>query len=164
MHRHNKKITLDFKLNRPKFGRLTFVDVFSRRFFYAKGAIKINALRNVHTPGSFAICIRWLGKTLGYTSDTAISDNLLRNFNNCDYLIHECLASSRFFKKYPSLNALHTDAKTLATRLKALPVKKVIPVHMLLTEKNEIARIRKELIPIKNKLLWVKDLQRVELR
>jgi ribonuclease Z len=159
-----KKLVKLFKLTRSQFGGVHFVDVFSKEYFYIGGGVKIKAFHNIHITGSFAIRIHWDTQTLGYTSDTALSTSLLTHLGDCDYLIHECLASSHFFKKNPSLYTLHTDAKTLAAHLKDSPTKIVIPVHFLLTQAREETRIKKELAPIAKKILFVKDFQRVNLK
>lgn len=159
-----KKSIRLFKLDGPKFGRVRFVDVLNKEYFYSSGGIKIKAFRNTHIPGSFAVGFYWDSRMLGYSSDTALCETLLREFNTCDYLIHECLASSHFFKKHPSLYTLHTDAKTLAARLKDTPIKTVIPVHFLLTEKDEERKIIRELAPLGKKLRLVKDFQSVDFK
>ncbi len=158
-----KKLIRLFKLDRPDFPKIDFIDVFGKKFFYSGSGLKIRALRNRHTRDSFGLLCKYGKRSLVYSSDTRICPEIIRAAFSSDYLIHDCTGSSSYFKKYPALAAMHTDARTLCETFKDSRIKKIIPVHFLLLRKGEETRIRKELAPLGQKLFFPSDFDELTL-
>ena len=151
-----KKLLRLFNLSSGDYPRVSFIDVFSQEYFFKNLNLKISAFKNKHCPGSFGINIIYKNKNIIYSSDTALTKNVEKLIDKNTYLIHDCTASSRFFKKYPLLYNLHTEAnqlKNLALRRKP---KLLIPIHFLLLRNDEFENIKKELKDIK-KILFPND-------
>jgi len=163
-----KKLVRIFKLNRKGFPKIKYFDVFKSNRkgitppFYRQKNLKLTAIKNKHAKDSFGIRCAFGKKSLLYTSDTSFYPSMLRKEKNINYLIHDCTASSAYFKKHPSLYTMHTNAKQVAQYLEDKPQIKLIPVHFLLLRKDEEKRIRKELSSLKN-TLFVKDFQTIYL-
>ena len=138
------------RLDRPPFPKVTFRDVFRKAFFYQVPSLKIKALKNKHIPLSFGIKF-FFNKELVYSSDTALSKEIIKESQSCDYVIHDCTASSTYFKKFPQLAAMHTDSHSLCCAFKNAKIKKLIPIHFLLLNAKEEQRIRRELKPLGKK-------------
>jgi len=145
-------------LTSKNYPTLNFYNVFSQEFFYLSKDLKIKAIKNNHIEESFGIEFIFKKKLL-YSSDTAISHNIVEEAKKCNYLIHDCTASSSFFQKHPDISSLHTDAKTLSKVFKNTQIEKIIPIHFLLLEKGEEKKIRKELAEIKDKIIFPSDYQ-----
>lgn len=64
-----------------------------------------------------------------YSGDTPACVDLFQWTGNIDYLIHDCSAPSRFFKKYPQLSSMHTDSLTLGKMAQQAGVHHLIPCH-----------------------------------
>jgi len=154
-----KKTIVLLKLNKRMFPKINYFNVFKKEFFYCKNDLKLKAVKNKHMPGSFGIKFIFKNKSLFYSSDTALSKSILKEGFGCDYLIHDCTASSHFFKKHPSLYKMHTSALTLAKSFSAAKLKKIIPIHFLIMEEQEEKRIKKELKILKDKLVIPRDFQ-----
>ncbi|RLG27649.1 hypothetical protein DRN98_10610 [Methanosarcinales archaeon] len=114
-------------------------------------------MSNSHIKDSFGIKIIQDKKSIVYSSDTSFSQNIIKEAKNCDYLIHDCTASSFYFREHPQLYKMHTSSRQLVEIVQKTKTKKIIPIHFLLLDKNEEKRIRKELKPIKKKLIFPKD-------
>ncbi len=158
-----KKLIKLFQLDEPQYPKIKYINVFKRKFFLRQGGIEIAAIKNRHIPGSFGVKISFSKKKLFYSSDTAFSQKMLKLAGYIDYLIHDCTASSSYFKVHPSLNRMHTSSKVLSDYLKTCPKVKLIPVHFLLQNKNEERRIKEELRPIRDKIIWPEDLKTIVL-
>ncbi len=156
-----KKLVSDMKLKKSHYPRITFDEVTFRRPFLRRHKITLRAIPNNHTEGSFGIQFSSGAKKVLYSCDTALSDSIISAAKRCDYLIHDCTASSRYFKKHPQLFRVHTNARDLAALVRKTRVKKLIPVHFLLLEKNEMRRIRGELIPLGKRVRIPSDFDRL---
>ena len=154
-----KELLKKMGLTKKSFPKVTFLNVFKSKktSFYANTSLKIKAIKNKHIRDSFGVVFSWGKKRILYSSDTAKAPEIIKEAKSCDYLIHDCTASSSFFKKYPRLYRMHTDSKSLARVFKDTPLKKIIPVHFLLLRKGEEERIKKELEVLGEKLLLVSD-------
>ncbi len=150
-----------FRLNKKDFPKLYYFDVFKKNPFFKKNSLTLLAIKNKHIPYSFGIKFIFGKKSLFYSSDTAFSKEILDAAQKINYLIHDCSASSIFFKKHPT--KLHTPAKTLAEYLKDKREITLIPVHFLLLNKKEMERIKRELLPLKERVIFVKDLEGLKL-
>lgn len=157
-----KKLTEIFRLNKPGYPKIKYVNVFKNKYFFFKNNLKIKALGNIHIEKSFGLYFSFGKKKMFYSSDTAFSKNLLQKAGKINYLIHEATASSYFAKKYPEFYKMHTTSRQLAFYLKSKPSVTLIPVHFLLSDKKEIERIKKELAGLK-KVIFVRDYQKLKL-
>ncbi|RKY28950.1 MAG: hypothetical protein DRP61_00405 [Candidatus Omnitrophota bacterium] len=145
-----KKLLGLFNLTSKNYPRTSFIDVFSRKYFFKNLDLKISAFKNKHCPGSFGINIIYKNKNIIYSSDTALTKNVEKLIDKNTYLIHDCTASSRFFKKYPLLYNLHTEAKQLKELAFRTKPKLLIPIHFLLLRKGEFKNIKEDLKEVKN--------------
>lgn len=157
-----RKLMNLFNLNRKQFPKIKYLNVFSKNHFYARRYLKLKAIRNSHCKDSFGVLFRFNKKSVLYTSDTAFYPKMLSSIKNIDCLIHDCTASSSYFRKYPALYKMHTNAKQLAQAASNNPKTKIIPVHFLLVRGSEQERIRKELKRVKN-ISFVKDFDTIRL-
>jgi len=154
-----KKLVLMFKLNKKDYPKINYINVFNKKIFYNKDNLKILAIKNKHIKNSFGLKFIFDRKSIFYTSDTYFSKKLLDSVGNVDYLISDCTASSKFFKKYPS--KMHTDSKTLANYMKDKKNTKLIPIHFLLLNNTELKRIKNELKILNKNLIIPKDFQKI---
>jgi ribonuclease Z len=155
-----KKLIKLFRLDRKHFPRLHYTDVFKKGGFYSRNGLRLKAVRNKHMAGSFGVHFSFGKKRLFYSSDTAFSKKMLAEAAPFDCLIHDCTASSSYFRKHPQLFKMHTNSRQLARYLRRWPDAKLIPVHFLLLEKGEEARIKKELAPLNRRLVLARDFQK----
>jgi ribonuclease Z len=90
-----------------------------------------NIYKVPHSPASLAIRFHLKEKTseLIYSGDSPACTEFFRWAENASYLIHDCSAPSRFFKKYPQLHSMHTDSLTLGKMAQEGGVKHLIPCH-----------------------------------
>ncbi|MCM8774410.1 MAG: ribonuclease Z [Candidatus Omnitrophica bacterium] len=154
-----RKLVVLFKLNGKNFPQLKYVNVFSKEFFYDVEGIKIKAVRNKHVRESFGVSFNFKDKSVLYSSDTAISKNILENSKDCYCLIHDCTASSVFFNKHPQLYRVHTDSFTLARVFLSTNIKKIIPIHFLESSYREMRTINKELKILGDRVFIPTDFQ-----
>lgn len=149
-----KKLHLDEEI----YPEVNFFNVFKKRFFYESKDFKIKAILNSHIKDSFGIKILIKNKkSIVYSSDTSFSQNIIEEAKGSDYLIHDCTASSFYFKKHPQLYKMHTSSQQLVEIAQKTQAKRIIPIHFLLLDKKEEKRIKKELRPIKERLVFPKD-------
>jgi ribonuclease Z len=158
-----KKLVTLFRLNRKDYPKIKYIDVFSKRYFFTNADLRLEAIRNNHIEDSFGIKFVFGQKKLFYSSDTSFSPAMLRKCGNVNCLIHDCTASSTYFKKHPALYKMHTNSKMLASYLKDKQNLKVIPIHFLLLDKNEEKRINKELAGIKKNIILAEDFGAINL-
>ncbi|MFH1771840.1 MAG: ribonuclease Z [Candidatus Omnitrophota bacterium] len=158
----NKLIKI-FDLNRKHYPAVSLINVFGKSSFYQSKSLILSAIRNKHVRSSFGIRFDFGKKTLLYSSDTALSDNIIKQASLADYLIHDCTASSYYFRKHSKLYKIHTCAKDLALSLEHLTHTRLIPIHFLLMNRNEYGRIRKELRPLGKRCIFAKDFDSLNL-
>jgi len=162
-----KKLVSLFRLNRKNYPKIKYIDVFSKKAFFRKNDLALEAIKNNHIKDSFGIKFSFgkdkAKKTLLFSSDTSFWPTMLKKCGDINYLIHDCTASSAYFKKHPALYKMHTNSKELADYLKSEPKIKLIPIHFLLLERGEEKRIEKELSSIKRRLILAKDFQTINL-
>ncbi len=158
-----KRLVVLFRLNRKDYPKIKYVNVLRKKYFFGSKDLRLKAVRNSHIKDSFGIKFTFGRKNLFYSSDTSFSSEMLGQCGNVDYLIHDCTASSTYFKKHPALYKMHTSSKMLAGYLRNRKNLKTIPVHFLLLEKNGEKKIKKELAGVKEKVIWTKDFQTIAL-
>ena len=83
--------------------------------------------------------------SLVYCSDTARSQNLIEHARGCNYLIHDCFAPERFFKKYPALSRMHTSSLSLGEIAKQIKPRILIPIHFTSEIKYSFSTILAEI-------------------
>jgi len=158
-----KKLIKIFGLGSANYPKVTFVDVLSKKTFLTSRNMKISAFRNKHARSSFGINIVCKNKNVVYSSDTALTKNVAGLINGNTCLIHDCTASSKFFKKYPSLYKMHTESSQLKRLALQTRPGLTIPVHFLLLKEQELTNIKNELRGVKN-LLFPKDYSHLTIR
>jgi ribonuclease BN (tRNA processing enzyme) len=153
-----KKLVKIFSLNKEHYPKINYYDVFKKNPFYSKNGLILEAIRNKHIKNSFGVKFIFGKKSLFYSSDTSFYPKMLEKIKDVKYLIHDCTASSGYFKKHPQLYKMHTCAKDLKEYLKTKSNVILIPIHFLLLRKNEEKKIKQELEALKN-LILIKDFQ-----
>jgi ribonuclease Z len=156
-----KKLVKIFSLNKKPYPRINYYNVFKTNPFYSKNRLKLEAIKNKHIKNSFGIKFTFGKKSLFYSSDTSFYPKMLEKIKKVDYLIHDCTATSNYFKKHPQLYKMHTCAKDLKDYLESKDIK-LIPIHFLLLEEEERG-IKKELKDLK-KVIFVRDFQKISLQ
>ncbi|MGD9015369.1 MAG: MBL fold metallo-hydrolase, partial [Candidatus Omnitrophota bacterium] len=103
----------------------------SKRRFFDSDYMLAFAFRVKHSPESLGLRFFFKKRriSLVYCSDTARSKNLIRAARSCDYLIHDCFAPSRFFRKYPQLARMHTSSLSLGRIASQINPRVLIPIH-----------------------------------
>ena len=118
-----------------------------RRPFYDSGDILAWAFKVKHSIE--ALGLRFFFKksriSLVYCSDTARSKDLIEAARGCDYLIHDCFAPERFFKKYPQLTKMHTSSLRLGKIAREANPRVLIPIHFTCEVKYSFSTIIKEI-------------------
>lgn len=152
-----KKLILLFNLKGKKYPGIRYIDVFKRSFFYDSHSLSMRALRNKHSKDSFGVEFLFDKKTLLYSSDTALSNNIITHAKNATYLIHDCTGSRQLFNKQKSLLSMHTDSRSLTGALLRSKLRKIIPVHFLSYPRSQEKAILHELRPFGKRLVMVKD-------
>jgi ribonuclease Z len=87
--------------------------------------------RTEHHPSSlaFQFVLNKERKSIFYSGDTPARLGLVQKANSADVLIHDCSAPSRFFKRYPSLRAVHTDSLRLGELASESGIRFLLPCH-----------------------------------
>ena len=151
-----------FRLNRSKFPKINYINVFKKGPFYSSKSLKLKAIKNNHCKDSFGILFKTNKKNILYSSDTCFYPEMLTKLKNINYLIHDCTASSSYFKRYPALYKMHTNSKQLAQFLSKRSKTKLIPIHFLLLKRGEEKRMRKELSAVRG-VRFVKDFDAIRI-
>tara|TARA_B100000315_G_C14537511_1_gene569202 strand:- start:919 stop:1686 length:768 start_codon:yes stop_codon:yes gene_type:complete len=158
-----KKLINLFNLTRPQFPKIRYRNAFKSSLFFKKPGLTLKAIRNKHIKDSFGVKFVFGSKSLFYSSDTSFSAKTLKEAGNFNYLIHDCTASSSYFKRYPLLYRMHTNAGELSKFLEDKPKIKLIPIHFLLLEKNEEKKIQAEFKAFKKQVIFAKDFEKLSL-
>ena len=85
--------------------------------------VRLRAIRVPHTPESLAIRMEAGGRSLGYTGDTAPSEDLVRFFQGIDLLLAEC---SFVGEKH---DTPHLNAEEVSVLASAAHAKHLVAVH-----------------------------------
>ncbi len=103
-------------------------------------------------------------KELLYSGDTPLNPLLFKEASGVDYLIHDCSAPSRFFKKYPSLHTVHTHSLELGKLSQQAKVKCLIPCHFFGELEFPFSEIEDEIRKnYKERLVIPEDLKKITL-
>lgn len=111
--------------------RINFKAVQPEKDFSLAGSVECSPLETPHSSSSlaFSFYFKVEGKRLLYSGDTPVHPPLFQKGQGVDFLIHECSAPMRFFKKYPSLFKLHTNSLDLGNLAQKAEVKCLVPCH-----------------------------------
>ncbi|MBL7198429.1 MAG: ribonuclease Z [Candidatus Omnitrophica bacterium] len=164
-----KKIRKIFRLeDENKFPKLIYhkIKLTSDSPFYNSNNIKIWPIKVKHSKDSIGLKILFKKDKISciYSGDTTKSQELIASAIGCDYLIHDCTAPSKYFKKYPQLNEEHTSSLTLGKIAKIIIPMVLIPIHFCSEVKYSFDIIRKEIRKnFKGEIIIPKDLQVLKL-
>lgn len=134
-----------FSLKGNRFPKIKLVELKSGDSISPLKGIHILSFKVKHAPESLGIKIETSKKKVVFSSDSAYSRNLAQMAKEADYLIHDCFAPERFFRKYPQLHRMHSSPRTLARVAQQARPKLVIPIHFSGEFKFELEEIKKEL-------------------
>jgi ribonuclease Z len=124
--------------------RIEFVNLDGEDRFEPIPGVRCRSLPVPHQESSRAFFWDFLeeGKSLAYSGDTPIHPPLFKWAAGTDTLIHDCSVPSRFFREYPFLPRMHTNALDLGRMAQEAGVRRLIPCHFfgeLSFEDREIA-------------------------
>ncbi|MFH1578373.1 MAG: ribonuclease Z [Candidatus Omnitrophota bacterium] len=142
-----KQLRRLFKLeNTDKYPKIIYKKV-EAGLFYDSGNISVRAFKVKHSRDSLGLKFFFKKDrvNLVYSSDTAKSRDLIRVSRGCDYLIHDCFAPQRIFKKYPQLISMHTSSLGLGKIAREINPRVLIPIHFTSEVKYSLEAIRKEI-------------------
>jgi ribonuclease Z len=111
--------------------RVNFIPVASGETRPLSPDLSCSFYRVPHSLSSLAVRFHLEEEDLSmiYSGDTPACPDLFQWAKNSDYLIHDCSAPSRFFKKYPQLHSMHTDSLTLGKMAQKAGVHHLVPCH-----------------------------------
>jgi ribonuclease Z len=111
--------------------RVDFIPVGDRGIQRISPSLSCTFFKVPHSPASMAFhfFLEEEGIHFIYSGDTPVYPVLFQEALNADFLVHDCSAPSRFFRKYPSLQSMHTDALSLGKYAQEAGVKNLLPCH-----------------------------------
>jgi len=113
--------------------------------FYKSGSLSIFFFKTKHSQDSIGLKIIFKDKVLVISGDSPFDENIIKEAKNCDFLIHDCFAPQKFFKKYPLLNQKHTSSLNLGKIAYLSKTKNLIPIHFSGELKYDFGKIIKEI-------------------
>ncbi len=146
--------------------RIEFVSLNPGENFKLKESLQCVSYKVPHSSSSLAYRFRFEEekKELLYSGDTPLNPLLFKEASGVDYLIHDCSAPSRFFKKYPSLHAVHTHSLELGKLSQQAKVKCLIPCHFFGELEFPLSEIEDEIRKnYKGRLVIPEDLKKITL-
>jgi ribonuclease Z len=146
--------------------KIEFVSLDPGKNFILKESLQCVSFRVPHSSSSlgFRLRLEKEKKELLYSGDTQLNPLLFEEASGIDYLIHDCSAPSRFFKKYPSLYTMHTNSLELGRLSQQAKVKCLIPCHFFGELEFPLSEIEDEIrINYKGKLIIPEDFKKITL-
>lgn len=146
--------------------RIDFVSLKPDQIFDLIDSVKCTSLKVSHSTSSLAFHFYFDRdkKELVYSGDTPSDPLLFQEAARKDYLIHDCSAPSRFFKKDPSLSKMHTNSLELGYFSQRSGVKCLIPCHFFGELEFSLSEIEKEIrSSYKGELIIPEDFERIAL-
>lgn len=146
--------------------RIEFFPMEEGESFELAGSIELKSFKVPHSPQSLAyhFSFKKEKKELIYSGDTPPCSSLFKEAEKIDYLIHDCSAPSRFFKKYPSLNTMHTNSLELGKLSQKAGVKCLIPCHFFGELEFPLSEVEQEIRKnYTGQLIIPKDFDRISL-
>lgn len=129
-------------------------------------SLDIKAFKVPHDSSSLAyhFFFRKEEKELIYSGDTPSDAHVFEEAKAKDYLIHDCSAPSRFFKRYPSLHTMHTHSLELGKLSQESGVKCLIPCHFFGELEFPLSEIEEEIRrSYKGKLIIPRDFEGITI-
>lgn len=129
-------------------------------------SIEVEAFKVRHSSSSLAYRFHFdrEKKELLYSGDTPPDPFLFEQAAGIDFLIHDCSAPSRFFRRYPQLCTVHTHSLELGQRAQAAGVKSLIPCHFFGEVEFSLGEIEEEIRQgYRGKLIIPLDLDKISL-
>ncbi|MCM8758133.1 MAG: MBL fold metallo-hydrolase [Candidatus Omnitrophica bacterium] len=163
-----KNLRKIFSLENTKlYPKITFHTLNQPNFtFYASRDLSVSFFRAKHSPDAvgFKIFFKNERKTVIISGDSAFNNQLIKEAQNCDFLIHDCFCPYRFFKKYPQLYKKHTSSLQLGKIASLCKTKTLIPIHFSSELKyNFLELIREIKRNYPGKLIVPKDLMSLNI-
>ena len=156
-----------FHLQEPKIKtKIDYVSLTPGKDFMLGDFLECNSFRVPHDSSSLAyhFFFKREKKELIYSGDTSLSPHLFQEAEGIDYLIHDCSAPSRFFKKYPSLRQMHSNALELGQLSQKNSIKCLIPFHFFGELDFSLSEIEEEIRQsFKGTVIVPKDFDRITL-
>ncbi len=146
--------------------RIEFVSLNPGENFELKESLQCVPFKVPHSSSSLAFRFRFEEekKELLYSGDTPLNPLLFKEASGIDYLIHDCSAPSRFFKKYPSLHTVHTHSLELGKLSQQAKVKCLIPCHFFGELEFPFSEIEDEIRKnYKGRLIIPEDFKKITL-
>jgi ribonuclease Z len=134
--------------------------------FELAGSTELTSFKVPHSPQSLAyhFSFKKEKKELIYSGDTPPFSSLFKEAEKIDYLIHDCSAPSRFFKRYPSLSTMHTNSLELGKLSQEAGVKCLVPCHFFGELEFSLSEVEQEIRKnYKGRLIIPKDFDRISL-
>lgn len=146
--------------------KIEFVSLNPGENFELNDSLQCVSYKVPHSSSSLAYRFRFEEekKELLYSGDTPLNPLLFKEASGVDYLIHDCSAPSRFFKKYPSLHTVHTHSLELGKLSQQAKIKCLIPCHFFGELGFPLSEIEDEIRKnYKGKLVIPEDLKKITL-
>jgi ribonuclease Z len=127
--------------------RVNFIPVVEGENYRISPSFTCSFYKVPHSPSSMAVGFHSEkdGIEMLFSGDTPRFPQLLQRVQNIDYLVHDCSAPSRIFRKYPSLYAMHTDSLALGEMAQEAEVKHLVPCHFFGEVDFSISEIEEEI-------------------
>jgi ribonuclease Z len=146
--------------------KIEFVSLNPGENFELNDSLQCVSYKVPHSSSSLAYRFRFEEekKELLYSGDTPLNPLLFKEASGVDYLIHDCSAPSRFFKKYPSLHTVHTHSLELGKLSQQAKIKCLIPCHFFGELGFPLSEIEDEIRKnYKGRLVIPEDLKKITL-
>jgi ribonuclease Z len=146
--------------------KIEFVSLNPGENFELKESLQCVSYKVPHSSSSLAYRFHFEEdkKELLYSGDTPLNPLFFKEASGVDYLIHDCSAPSRFFKKYPSLHTVHTHSLELGKLSQQAKVKCLIPCHFFGELEFPFSEIEDEIRKnYKGRLIIPEDLKKITL-
>ena len=147
--------------------RLDFVPLDSENGFEVAPGVTCRAFSVPHKDSSLAFHWRFETPTRDviYSGDTPLHPPLFKRAAGVDALIHDCSVPSRFFREYPFLPRMHTNALDLGRMAQEARVKTLIPCHFFGELPYDMDEVSGEIRRFfRGELLMPRDLMRLDLQ
>lgn len=146
--------------------RVDLIPVEDREIQQISPSLRCAFFKISHSPASMAFHFFLESEDIHfiYSGDTPTNPALFHEAKNADYLVHDCSAPSRFFREYPSLRSMHTDALSLGKYAQKAGVKNLLPCHFFGEIDFSINEIEEEIRRyFRGNLIIPKDFSRIPL-
>lgn len=146
--------------------RVDFIPLEPGKMIEIDKSLEINTFKIPHSPASLAFhfFFREEGNELINSGDTPSNSLVFQEAKEKDYLIHDCSAPSRFFKKYPSLYTMHTNSLELGKLAQRAGIKCLIPCHFFGELEFSLSEVEEEIKEnYLGRIIIPRDLEKIPL-